>query len=84
MKITRKERIPLRKQLWQVHVTTEAGVQIPVGPAMDSSDGCMPLVEQLNKYVATGKLHGWHDAVVLPVTTANQSHLLERGNEQTV
>jgi hypothetical protein len=54
------------KTLYQVHVTdTEAGHDIPIGPAMDSPDPLYGLAEQTNLAILKGKITGWKEAHVV-------------------
>jgi len=51
--------------LYQVHVTTSKGNQLPVGPKFSTKPAAEQIAYYLNKAVTEGKIHGWHDATVV-------------------
>lgn len=53
--------------MYQVHVMdTEAGHEIPIGPAMDLRAPVEQFAAATNVAIAKGKIHGWKDAHVVP------------------
>jgi hypothetical protein len=59
--------------LYQVHVTdTDAGHDVPIGPAMDSAEPLHDFAAATNLAILKGKIHGWKDARV--VSFVKQTH----------
>ena len=59
--------------LHQVHVTdTNAGHDIPIGPAMDNREPVENFAAATNLAILKGKIHGWKDARV--VSFVKQTH----------
>lgn len=59
--------------LYQVHVTdTDAGHEIPIGPAMDRQEALENFCAQTNLAIMKGRITGWRDAHIVPFTKQKQ------------
>nr|WKF58822.1 hypothetical protein HUO10_003323 [Paraburkholderia busanensis] len=59
--------------MYQVHVTdTDAGHEIPIGPAMDRAEALYKFAEATNLAILRGRIHGWKDAHVIKLSRQTQ------------
>jgi len=51
--------------MYQVHVVTSKGNQIPIGPKFSTKPAAEQLCYMTRHAIATDRLHGWHEPTVV-------------------